>query len=125
MYFLLFFKLTFKIIIIIIIIIIILKIFNYKVVAPIERIKIMFQVTNETFSLKKIPLAIRHIYTTQGKLDWNPYNNNNNNNNNNFNFFLTFFNFFLIELYRIYLITFILTFCYMYKVYSDYGKVTA
>lgn len=35
-------------------------------VAPLERIKIMFQVTNEKFSLTKFPGIIRNIQQTEG-----------------------------------------------------------
>jgi len=37
-------------------------------VAPLERIKILFQVTNEKFSLRKFPEIIRHIQRTEGKM---------------------------------------------------------
>ena len=34
--------------------------------APFERVKIMFQVTNEKYSLKKFPRILHHIYNTEG-----------------------------------------------------------
>ena len=35
-------------------------------VAPVERLKIMFQVTNEAYSLRKFPSILRHIINTDG-----------------------------------------------------------
>ena len=35
-------------------------------VAPVERLKIMFQVTNEVYALRKFPSIIQHIIRTDG-----------------------------------------------------------
>ena len=39
-------------------------------VAPVERLKIMFQVTNEVYALRKFPSIIQHIIRTDGNEEY-------------------------------------------------------